>query len=984
MSRPSRASRATYALLALALSVAGLLACGSDLASVRCVSNSECASNRCLGGVCVPNDEDVAQDAGVEDVGEDDVGEDDAGGDTAADVRDDTVADAGEDAATDVPEDTPTDAPTDTPTDAPTDTPTDTATDAPTDTADVPDVDPVLPAPENLVASDGAFDDFVRIAWDSVSGADGYRIYRDDVELAEVATVAFDDGMAALAVPGVPLSVTASSDQPYNVTIRWERPASDEPRMTHVYRVAALLDGDEGALSEPDEGFTAPSPVEQYDVQTDDEIRSTNVEVFAHGGAAAPSLSIERLAAERFGGDVALNVVGLVRGTGTLSNYRVRAISEAGGVGPWSANVSGARRAGLPSYRWERSDGDAASGFATIASGTDPMYTDVDGLAPGDARYYRVVITADGADDLVSEPVRVARAVAPPAAPSNVNATDGTSSAHVDITWNAVSGATSYDVYRDASVIASGLTTTSFRDDGATQGGTLLAPPTITASTDWTDRFRVTWGNAVAGASGTPHAYSVVARNTAGPGERSIADIGYRAGAPVARYEVRIDGGPWTDVGNVVSWNDTDAPPGTIDPGTANASDGTSTILVSLTLTGTETNDGASRSYAVRGVDTDGRPGTQSASASGYRIVSGSPRIVWERSSGDDASGFTDSLLRGASAGDIDAPEDGSGRYYRAVVSATGAADATSNADRGFRAVEIGRLGSTCAGAADCESGVCSNGHCSVAGFSCIPAGTFTMGSPEAELGRTSGEGQHEVTLTHAFVMLQTEVLNSQWTARMGTSPSYGSCGADCPVERINWWDAAAYANALSAFEGLTPCYTLAGCTGIGGGCASGSLFCEASSCTGDTVNAPGGNPYLCEGYRLPTEAEWEYAARAGTETATYAGDLTATDCSDTTLPPIAWFCANATSTRPGGTRLGNDWGLYDMFGNVYEWVWDWYEADLVNATDPLGAATGTLRMLRSASYGRGASYHRAAFRSRSEPRYRYYDTGFRVVRSVP
>ncbi|HUU22793.1 MAG TPA: SUMF1/EgtB/PvdO family nonheme iron enzyme, partial [Phycisphaerae bacterium] len=157
-----------------------------------------------------------------------------------------------------------------------------------------------------------------------------------------------------------------------------------------------------------------------------------------------------------------------------------------------------------------------------------------------------------------------------------------------------------------------------------------------------------------------------------------------------------------------------------------------------------------------------------------------------------------------------------------------------------------------------------------------IPAGSFWMGSPDgacpsdypggsgctAELGRWANETLHYVTLTNSFMIGRTEVTQGQWFAAFGNNPSWfgpsgdgADCGDDCPVEMVNWFEAAAYANWLSNQEGLAPCYLLTGCTGtLGGGCAAGDSWCDSGTyvCT-VTLNGVS-SPYECEGYRLPTE----------------------------------------------------------------------------------------------------------------------------------
>ncbi len=256
-----------------------------------------------------------------------------------------------------------------------------------------------------------------------------------------------------------------------------------------------------------------------------------------------------------------------------------------------------------------------------------------------------------------------------------------------------------------------------------------------------------------------------------------------------------------------------------------------------------------------------------------------------------------------------------------------------------------------------------------------IPAGTFTMGSPTTEARRESIERQYQVTLTRSFSMGKYEVTQSEFQARMGYNPShFSSCGGSCPVEQVGWHEAAAYCNAVSRAAGLAECFT---CTGSGT-----SVTCSVAAAY------TGANYYNCRGYRLPTEAEWEYAYRAGTSTAFYNGGITSADCSplDANANAIAWYCGNAQNkTHPVGGKLPNAWGLYDMAGNVWEWVYDWYGPYPTQAaTNPVGAATGTFRVERGGSWYKSAYGVRAARRDLDTPTRRYYGLGFRVVRSSP
>jgi formylglycine-generating enzyme required for sulfatase activity len=245
--------------------------------------------------------------------------------------------------------------------------------------------------------------------------------------------------------------------------------------------------------------------------------------------------------------------------------------------------------------------------------------------------------------------------------------------------------------------------------------------------------------------------------------------------------------------------------------------------------------------------------------------------------------------------------------------------------------------------------------------FSLIPAGSFVMGSPAgtgdsthrpiwpAEAGRGGDERQHVVTLTDAFYMQTTEVTQGQWGQVMGSNPShFSSCGSDCPVEMVSWYDAQNFIDALNARENRTNCDT---------------------------------TPNTC--YSLPSESQWEYAARGGTVSAFYNGGITNTGCTplDPNLDAIGWYCGNAVSTtHPVAQKEPNNWGLYDMSGNVWEWCNDWYGTYPDGPVDdPTGGGTASFRVIRGGGWYDSARYARSAYRHDNTPGYRDYGLGFRL-----
>jgi formylglycine-generating enzyme len=233
-----------------------------------------------------------------------------------------------------------------------------------------------------------------------------------------------------------------------------------------------------------------------------------------------------------------------------------------------------------------------------------------------------------------------------------------------------------------------------------------------------------------------------------------------------------------------------------------------------------------------------------------------------------------------------------------------------------------------------------------------IEPGAFWRGSPPDETGHRTNETRHRVTLTRGFWLGRTEVTQALYLAVMGENPS-AFPGADRPAENVAWFDWVRFCNRLSEREQLTPAYRIEGT----------EVVWDRSA----------------DGYRLPTEAEWEYACRAGTETRFSVGDRTSE------LAAVAWFRANADwQTHPVAGKPANPWGLHDMHGNVFEWCWDWYEPYGGEAlVDPAGGEPSGRRVLRGGGWGSYSLGCRSAFRMASEPSSRRAWFGARLARGA-
>jgi len=225
--------------------------------------------------------------------------------------------------------------------------------------------------------------------------------------------------------------------------------------------------------------------------------------------------------------------------------------------------------------------------------------------------------------------------------------------------------------------------------------------------------------------------------------------------------------------------------------------------------------------------------------------------------------------------------------------------------------------------------------------FVLIQAGTFSMGSPDKEKFRSKNETRHKVMLTRPFYLQTTEVTQGQWIEIMGENPSESNrCGNDCPVENVSWDDCQKFIHRLNQLERTSK-------------------------------------------YRLPTEAEWEYACRARRTVAFATGAIAESGCGhDPNLDKMGWYCANAwRKTHPVAQKKMNKWGLYDMHGNVWEWCQDWYgQYPKGAATDPKGARFGPKRVIRGGSYSNYAENCRSAYRFAYRADLKMNNVGLRIA----
>ena len=249
-----------------------------------------------------------------------------------------------------------------------------------------------------------------------------------------------------------------------------------------------------------------------------------------------------------------------------------------------------------------------------------------------------------------------------------------------------------------------------------------------------------------------------------------------------------------------------------------------------------------------------------------------------------------------------------------------------------------------------------------------VKGGSFSMGcSGGAGDCRPDNRAVHTVTVSD-FYMGKYEITQQEYEQVMGTNPSHFSECEDCPVENVCWYDAVAFCNKKSQLDGLTPYYTI----------DKETVDRRNLNTYDDMLWTVTINP-TANGYRLPTEAEWEFVARGGKQ------DVEGPLAGSGEEEQLGWLKVNSNdATHPVGQKLANELGVYDMTGNVEEWCWDWHASYTKKSqVNPIGPKKGSERMLRGGSWITSGNTARVFHRSISFAQGRSWSIGFRIARSV-
>ena len=540
-------------------------------------------------------------------------------------------------------------------------------------------LNPTSIIPTGVSASSNRADE-VEVRWSPVGSATGYFIYRCELAncsgssgwaqlnaSAQTSTTYLDRTAQIPASPATPTGVSATTTGSSDVIVTWN-PVTVAPAKVYTYRVVAQTNTGPSAPSSHVTGQVADRPVSGYRVSSaggsDFVAATTSPLQFIDANAPAPAISSPSVTAS---GETQVAYVELrltsggVASNGADRSYQVIAVAGATESAPSSA--LGRRVSGSASFQWERSSGSTASGFTPIAGGTSASYNDAGAPSDGSLRYYRLVVSADGAQTVTSTSVAGSRLAPPSAAPATMMATTDRTD-RIRLTWTGVPRATGYRVLRNGTEIAT-TAELSYEDLSAPAPASWPAPTVTTSGS--ADNVRVSW-TAPSRPVGVSTTYTIIPRNNAGDGP-SRESTGNTLAPALVGYEVEANG-TWIPTSSTSTQYTHDAPAGTISA-TVQISQGDYRAHVKLAVTNAVATQGANVAYRVRAKLDGGTTGLASSPVDGRRTI-GSISQQWFRSA-NAANGSFSLISTALSVDDTNAPADGTHRWYKLAITAPGA-----------------------------------------------------------------------------------------------------------------------------------------------------------------------------------------------------------------------------------------------------------------------------------------------------------------------